>query len=469
MTKGSFKKHRLIEIDYPEFGGGERPAPAGVEEFRGRLGAARQAMQAKGLTHLVVYGDREHFANLAYLTGFDPRFEEALLIVETSGKPLLVTGNECAGYLDVSPLYVAGDLRHERFQTFSLLGQPRQSSRLIGEVFAGEGIQKGSLVGCSGWKYFAETEHPDSLHAVDLPAYLADTLRELAGRENVTNVTDIFMHPDYGLRSFCSAAEIAYFEYTNVLASEAMKRMLFGMRDGMLDQAVARLAGYDGEPFGCHMTMVTGANRTYGLASPIGAPIRRGDPFATNVCYWGSNICRAGWTAETAADLPSDAQDYVENFAGPYFEVMVEWYRLLTIGRAGGELSDVVQDHLPFKKFGIFLNAGHLIHLDEWVSSPIYPGSKVPLHSGMAIQVDVIPDSPVYFSTRMEDGLVLADEALRKQLIASYPACFDRCQKRRTFMQAVLGFELPEEVLPLGNIQAIVPPFFLRPNVVFAV
>ncbi len=83
---------------------------------------------------------------------------------------------------------------------------------------------------------------------MDLPAYLADTLRELAGRENVTNVTDIFMHPDYGLRSFCSAAEIAYFEYTNVLASEAMKRMLFGMREGMTDQAVARLAGYDGEP-----------------------------------------------------------------------------------------------------------------------------------------------------------------------------------------------------------------------------
>ena len=463
------KKHRLIEIDYPEFGGGEKPAPASVAEFRGRLASLRRAMQERGLTHLVVYGDREHFANLAYLTNFDPRFEEALLIIQLEGQPLLVTGNECSGYLDVSPLYVAGDLRHERFQTFSLLDQPRQNSRLIKEIFADEGIKNGSSVGCSGWKYFTEQEHPDPLRAVDLPSYLADTLRDLAGRQNVTNVTDIFMHPAYGLRSFCSAAEIAYFEYTNVLASEGMKRMLFGLKDGILDQAVARLADYSGEPFGCHMTMVSSANRSYGLSGPVGATIRRGDPFASNLCYWGSNICRAGWVAESAADLSAGAQDYVENFAGPYFEVMAEWYRLLTIGRIGGELSDLVQDNLPFEKFGIFLNAGHLIHLDEWLSSPIYPGSQIPLHSGMAIQVDVIPDSPVYFSTRMEDGLLLADATLQKQLKASYLACYERCQQRRKFMQDVLGFELPEEVLPLGNLPAIVSPFFLKPNLVFAV
>lgn len=462
------KKHRLIEIEYPNFGGGTPPARASVDEFRGRLALVRGFMQQRELTHLVVYGDREHFANLAYLTGFDPRFEESLLIVQPTGKPLLVTGNECAGYLPVSPLYAAGELRHERFQPFSLLGQPRQSSRLLKEIFADEGISQGTRVGCTGWKYFAESEHPDPAHAVDLPAYMADTLRALAGWEMVTNETDLFMHPDYGLRSFCSAAEIAYFEYTNVLASEGMKNMLCGLHEGMTDHDWARLSNYHGEPFGCHMTMVSSENRDQGLSSPIGAVLRRGSPLATNLCYWGSNICRAGWVAESAKDLPPDAQDYVENFAGPYFEVMGEWYKRLQIGTPGGELSDLVLEKLPFEKFGIFLNAGHLIHLDEWVSSPIYPGSQVPLHSGMAIQVDVIPDSPVYFSTRMEDGLVLADEALRGQIQQAYPEVYTRCQARRDFMQNVLGFELPAEVLPLGNIQGIVPPFFLRPNLVFA-
>ena len=86
----------------------------------------------------------------------------------------------------------------------------------------------------------------------------------------------------------------------------------------------------------------------------------------------------------------------------------------------------------------------------------------------MVVQVDVIPSSPVYFSTRMEDGVVIADETLRRQIQEQFPECFARCQKRRTFMMDVLGIEVPEEILPLANIPAIVPPFFLEPNNVLA-
>jgi hypothetical protein len=35
-------------------------------------------------------------------------------------------------------------------------------------------------------------------------------------------------------------------------------------------------------------------------------------------------------------------------------------------------------------------------------------------------------------------------------------------------MTDVLGIELPEEVLPLSNTCAIVPPFFLAPNTALA-
>src|SRR5882724_9617476 len=161
-------RHRLIDIDWPDFGGGERPPPAALEEYEARLGALRAAMDRRRLSHVVVYGDREHFANLAYLTNFDPRFEESVLIVSSAAsRPLVVVGNECEGYLTVSPLFVAGKLRKERFQSFSLLTQPRQSSRLIRDIFAGEGIAAGSTVGCIGWKYFADAEHPDGAHAID--------------------------------------------------------------------------------------------------------------------------------------------------------------------------------------------------------------------------------------------------------------------------------------------------------------
>jgi hypothetical protein len=214
--------------------------------------------------------------------------------------------------------------------------------------------------------------------------------------------------------------------------------------------------------------MGTGDTHHLGLASPRGATIRRGDRFATNLSYWGSNSCRAGWVASSAGDLPSDAQDYVGDFAAPYFEAIGEWYSLLRIGTPGDVLARLIDERLPFERFGITLNAGHLIHLDEWLSSPIYPGSDLPLRPGMAIQVDIIPSSPVYFSTRMEDGVVLAGDSLRAELQAGYPDCYARCQQRRGFMSDVLGFDLPEEVLPLANIPAIVPPFFLEPNVVFA-
>ena len=46
--------------------------------YRSRLKATCACMQRMGLDALAVYGDREHSANLAFLTGFDPRFEESL-------------------------------------------------------------------------------------------------------------------------------------------------------------------------------------------------------------------------------------------------------------------------------------------------------------------------------------------------------------------------------------------------------
>src|ERR1700680_167589 len=123
------KTHHLIEVEWPEFGWAERPPTVKAAQLEMRLKALRAGMAREGLTHAVVYADREHFANLAYLTNFDPRFEEAILIVAKDGKPLIVVGNECEGYLGVSPLITASKLRAERYQPFSLLNQPRSASR----------------------------------------------------------------------------------------------------------------------------------------------------------------------------------------------------------------------------------------------------------------------------------------------------------------------------------------------------
>src|SRR2546422_10326206 len=95
---------RLIELEWPEFEVPETRPAIGREEMDARVAAARARMRELGLSHLLVYGDREHSANLLYLSGYDPRFEEALLILGSEGTPRLLVGNEGLGYTGISPL-----------------------------------------------------------------------------------------------------------------------------------------------------------------------------------------------------------------------------------------------------------------------------------------------------------------------------------------------------------------------------
>ena len=449
---------RLITLPHwPQFPPEPDPIEIPLDEYHLRLARLRAAMAARGFSHLAVYGDREHSANLLYCAGFDPRFEEALLLIPRQGPPLLLTGNECAAYLPISPLHRAGELRSEIYQPCSLLDQPRASSRTLAQIFAAEGL---SSAGVIGWKYY---DTPDQS---DLPAYLIDALRT-ATAHRVHDATDLFMHPAHGLRASCSAAEIALFERSNWKASEALRRVVFAAREGMSDFEMLSHAAYDGTPLSCHMTLKTGPRRT-SLASPSGALLERGHPWSANIAYWGSNICRACWVAASPDDLPDHARDYAAAFAGPYFAAMAEWLDALRIGTPGGRLSEIIQSRLPFADYGIFLNEGHLIHYDEWLSSPIYAGSQIPIRSGMIFQTDVIPSSPRYFSTRMEDGLAIAGDDLRADLRAHYPAVMDRIDARRRFAIETLGLPLAPEHLPLSNTFGLIFPYLLSPNQVFS-
>ena len=83
----------------------------------------------------------------------------------------------------------------------------------------------------------------------------------------------------------------------------------------------------------------------------------------------------------------------------------------------------------------------------------------------MAFQVDIIPATGTdYFTTNIEDGIALADKALREEFAARYPAAWSRIEARRAFMADALGIDLHEDVLPFSNIPAYLPPFLLRPD-----
>ena len=447
---------RLAEIDLPDFGMPTEEPRVPVGHYAARLERLRERMDARGYERLVVYADREHSANLAYLSGFDPRFEEAVLIVGPDGDPAILVGNECYGLAGAAPL----PMRRERFQDLSLTGQPRDRSRALPEILSGEGIGRGSRVGVVGWKSYAQRS------TIEVPAFLVDALRDRVGPGGlVENATDLLIDAGEGLRVINEVEQLAALEWAACQTSNGVLRLLRGLRPGLREREAVRLLEWDGTPLSCHLMLTAGERAFLGLPSPGDRVIGRGDPFTVAFGIWGGLTCRAGFVVEDAAELPDGIGDYVERLVGPYFAAIAEWYAKLHVGQTGGALFDVVDRHLGDPFFGIFLNPGHQIHLDEWVNSPMSRGSTIELRSGMAFQVDVIPATGTpYFTTNIEVGIALADGGLREAFAAGYPDAWARILARRRFMTDALGIELHPDVLPFSNIPAFLPPFLLRPD-----
>ncbi len=433
-----------------------------VATYEARLAAAVDAAAASGLDALVVYADREHFANMSYLTGYDPRFEESLLIMVPGRAPVLLVGNEGVSYAAVVPPEVEVVL----YQSFSLVSQDRSASPRLGAVLAAAGLGSDGgarRVGVAGWKWFEPSEASDPFLWVDAPSFIVDVLRSLGCV--VSNATGLFTLPGSGLRLISDADQLACFEFAATHGSESMRRLLFGVRPGLTELSAFSLFAPIGLPLSYHPVLLSGERAALGLASASGRVLGVGDPVVASLGYWGSNIARGGFLAASADDLPAAASDYVERLVTPYFACAAEWYETIGIGVTGGELYSVAQRYLADPFFGVHLNPGHFIHLDEWPSSPVYAGSSVSLQSGMALQLDIIPATgTVYHTSNIEDGVALADAALRAELASRYPEMWERVCARRSFMAEALGISLKPEVLPLSNLAGYLPPFWLSPQ-----
>jgi hypothetical protein len=447
---------RLESIELPDFGMPEVMPVLSPALYAARLDRARERMTDRGYDSLVVYADREHSANLSHLTGFDPRFEEAILMLGHAGEPLLLVGNECVGMAREAPL----PMQVELWQDLSLTGQPRDRSRPLAEILTSQGIKAGGRVGVVGWKSYADPSW------LEVPAFLADAIRSAVGAKGaVENATDLFIAPRDGLRTTNEVDQLAAFEYAACHTSEGVKRLLFGLRPGMTEQEAVQLLQWNGSPLSCHLMLSSGPRATLGLLSPTDRVIERGDRFTTAFGIWGALDCRAGFVVEQADELPAEIHDYVARLVAPYFEAIAEWLEALHVGQTGGVLQTIVERHLGDPFFGIFLNPGHLIGLDEWVSSPIKPGSPIELRSGMAMQVDVIPATGTdYFTTNIEGGIAIADNDYRAAFAGRWPQAWARMKARRAFMRDVLGIDLHADVLPLSNLPAYLSPFLLRPD-----
>ena len=461
------KRAELATVTVPDFELPRKQPVVPPAEFERRIAAARQRSADRGLDFLLVYGDREHCANLAYLTDHDPRFEEALLVIPVDGEPALLLGNEGMGYAELVPV----DIELKLYQGFSLPGQKRGEHPRLEPVLAGCGVAAGQRIGVAGWKYATALETDDVEHWLEVPAFLADTLRRMTGdRDRVVNVNDIFMDPADGMRTENSAAQLATFEFGASHCAAVVHRALAAARPGITELEAVAAAGLNGLPLSAHPMFSTGERAHLGLSSPGGREMERGDPIFCAVGYRGGLTARGGWLAEDESELPVAAADYLGRLALPYFAAVASWYEAVGIGVAGGVLQELVDGMLAAADLEAALNPGHLIHLEEWLHSPVNPGSEIELRSGMLIQCDIIPVvGAEYHTVNAEDTIALADKSLRGELRVEYPAMWARIESRREFMRDALGIELRPEVLPFSGPPAMVRPFTLAPDLVLRI
>ena len=444
----------LTPIDLPDFGSPTGDPLLGRQTYEQRRLRLAARMAASSYDAVVIYGDREHVANIAWATGHDPRFEEAICVV-TQARVVLLLGNEGYPYAEAAE----GIFERVLWQPLSLMGQPRDRYRALPEVLREAGLTSGMKIGLAGWKGFETEDGVFDPHWFETPHYLVEALR---GFGAVENAALLFMHPEHGLRAINEAEQLAAFECAATRTSTAVRDFIHGVKPGMTEHRAVENMKLDGFMQSVHINMCSGPRAKYGLPSPTERVIERGDPIVVGHGLMGALNCRAGWMVAAAEELPPAIQDYVGKLVAPYFAAAVAWYETLGIGVTGGALYDAVMSRLGDPFFGIGLNPGHLIHLDEWLHSPVRKGGAQKLASGMALQCDIIPATgTAYFTSNIEDGVGLADGALRDEIAARFPQGWSRITRRRAFMIDVLGIRLKPEVLPFSNIPAWLPPFWL--------
>jgi hypothetical protein len=448
----------LQEINLPEFGRCAELPEIPPSVFEQRFTATIAQMKAMGYEFLIVFADREHNANLQYLTNLDPRFEEALLLMDTHGNRKLLLGNECMGYTGIVPI----PLDFELYQPFSLMGQDRAKSRDLKTIFTEFGIHTGSKIGCAYYKTIDEKNKK----LLEIPAYLADLLKRLIGKSGVLiNANAIFMDNKTGLRHHNCLEELVRMEWASCRSSDSIKNVVKNVKIGMREYELAAFYQTDGLTLNCHPMVSTGEKAKIGLSSPSAKQVQLGDAFTSALGIQGSLTCRAGFIGGNKEDLPEDIREVFEAFWRNYFETVVTWYENIGIGVKAATVCkkvDAVRDNVLFD---FAVNTGHTIHLEEWTNSPFTKDSKIELYSNMALQMDIIPISKgLFVCANMEDGVVLADANLRAAWAERFPASWQRIVARRNFMIHKLGIKIKEEVLPMSNIPAYYAPYFLSYN-----
>ena len=449
-----YRSVQTLELGMPK----ELPeVPSDV--FQRRVTRLLEAMDKRQLDVTVIYADREHYGNFKFFTGFAPRFEEAVLFIHKDGSAFCALGNECLSLAGVSKIPLTGVL----CQCFSLPNQPMDEFVSIEHTIAQCAVKAGMKVGAVDWKLMHEKHSSDFKSMSGMPAYIVDGLANVVGSRNlVVNATDMMIKAPDGLRCCAEADAIAEFEFGATCASQSTLDMLDNLRIGVSELELAGHCQSFGLPLSCHSYIVAGENTRKGLIPPSNYRVKLGDELVVSMGMEGGLTCRHVYVAKDGSDLKVNAEEYMEEVVKPYMATVFNWYETMGLGVRCGDIYDMVETQIPKAKHGWTLNPGHMVGYEEWMCSPFFAGSDAEIRSGMMFQMDIIPSSDVYSAPNAEDGVAIADEALREQLKELYPEVYARIMARRAFAEEQIGLKLKPELLPLANSFANFNPYALN-------
>ena len=371
-----------------------------------RIKSLLQLASSQGYTHLIIYGDREHYSNIHFLTGYDPRFEEALLILSLEQEPTLIVGNEGLDYSTIIPF----NLQKVLFQSFSLVGQPRGKSKSLREIYQRAGIQKNSHIGIIGWKYFIPIECTNPSQTFEIPYYIVQELQNLVNCENLKNASDLMIHPDYGIRISLDVKELIFHEIAGTKASRKVLQTLQNLQIGESEIDASQHLAIDGDPLSVHPNINFGLENVLpGLKSPTyQKKLELGEIITVGMGYRRALVARTGLYVRKKEEIPPAMEGIVENFYTPYFKALCNWYEALHIGALGDEVFQAVKKSIgDFKAFKRMLL--------EWAAAEMARNPSISIETLIGIPYNPYEPKPYERWTLkgifdLENELKVADE-----------------------------------------------------------
>lgn len=453
----------MKKVRPPQADNSGKPVILSDKTYEERLNKVLKNMEDFGISSLVIYADKEHGSNFEYLTGFIPRFEEALQIINKDGTSILMLGNENYNKTKFARVKSQG----VKVPLFSLPNQPMGDFKAFGEYLKEVEIDDSEKIGFVDWKLLSP-EFTDHTLISAVPHFVIESFAGIFGKDKLVNATHLYMDPGYGARATNNAEEIARYEYGASLASDALLSAYDGLKEGVSELEIGNLLNRDGQYQSVVTIAAFGDRFVDANIYPTEKTLAENDKVSLTVAYKGGLSSRAGYAAKDYESLEKIDLGYLEDVVIPYFKAYNFWLENVRIGKIGGEFYDEFNKFYPQEKYGWELNPGHLTADEEWLSSPFYKGSDRKVQSGMIFQVDFIPNQKGHQGVSAESTVAIADEILRAEIKENHPDLWARIENRRKYLREELNIDLDESLLPMASTLAYYRPFMMDGEVAIA-